>query len=259
MGYIQSGVTTDLAAVDKSSSALRVNLRPNEMTGSYRASFVSSAITWSNITAANAILFTFKNTGTGLCMIRSVQMGLQHITTGFSTTSRTGFSLYRVPTSFTQGTTGGTGYGSGQATALVNKKRTSQATSAASAVIYASGAGITGDTATSEDTTAFANIGMGGPAAVVTVLPYYGFIGSSGTGFPYPNNGFGAGGLRDFFQPYTPNYNGMDINNLSAYPLVLAGGEGFRVKNDVVYIGGTTGSGTGVIVVTVEWDEASTY
>ena len=261
MGYIQSGVTNDIVVVDRTPAAMRANLRPNEMTGSYRASLVSSSITWSSITAANGILYTFKNAGSGLCMIRSVQIGIQHTATGFTTTSRTGFSLYRVPTSYTQGTTGGTGYGSGQATALVNKKRTSMGTSAASVVMYASGAGITGDSATNEDTVAYAQVSMGGPAGVITVLPYYGFIGSAGSnGLPFPNNGLSGGGLRDFFQPYNPPYGGMDYGiNMSSYPLVLAASEGFRIKNDNAYIGGTTGAGTGVIVVTVEWDEATTY
>jgi hypothetical protein len=261
MGYIQSNVTNDLVVVDRTPAAMRSGLRPIEMTGSYRASLVTSSITWSGITSANGVLYTFKNTGSGLCMIRSVQIGIQHTATGFTTTSRPSFSLYRVPTSFTQGTTGGTGYGAGQSTALVNKKRTSMGTSAASAVIYASGAGITGDSATSEDATPYAQVILGGPAGVVTVLPHYGFIGSAGSnGLPFPNNGLSGGGLRDFFQPFVPPYSGMDYGiNLSSYPLVLAGSEGFRIKNDVAFIGGTTGSGTGVIVVTVEWDEATAF
>jgi hypothetical protein len=261
MGYIQSGASNDLVVVDRTPAAMRANLRPNEIVGSYRTSLVSSAITFSSITASNGVLFTFKNTGSNLCLIRSVQIGVQIITTGFTTTARQGFSLYRVPTSFTQGTTGGTGYGAGQGNSLVAKKRTSMPTSAASMVIYASGAGITGDTASTEDTSPYAQVALGGPAGVITVFPHYGFVGSAGSnGLPFPNNGLSGGGLRDFFQPYVPPYGGMDYGiNLSTYPLVLSGSEGFRIKNDNAFIGGTTGAGTAALVVSVDWDEASTY
>ena len=240
MGYIQSGVTNDLVVVDRTPAAMRATLRPNEVTGSYRASMVSSTITFSNITSANGILFTFRNTGSGLCLIRSVQIGLQIIATGFTTTGGSRFSLYRVPTSFSQGTTGGTGYGAGQSTAFVNKKRTSQSTSVASAVMYASGAGITGDTATTEDTVAYASVNLGTTASTVTTLP--------------------AAGLRDFFTAYNSASPGfIDQGNMAAYPLTLAASEGFRIKNDLAFINGTTGAGTAALVVSVEWDEATAY
>jgi hypothetical protein len=118
MGYIQSGVTNDLVVVDRTAAAMRVNIRPNEVTGSYRASLVSSTITFSSITSANGILYTFKNTGSNLIIIKSVKIGLQIIATGFTTTARPSFALYRVPTSFTQGTTGGTLFGVGGGTSI---------------------------------------------------------------------------------------------------------------------------------------------
>jgi hypothetical protein len=239
MGYIQSNVTNDLVVVDRTPAAMRATLRPNEMTGSYRTSLVSSTITFSGITAANGVLFTFKNTGTGLCLIRSVQIGLQIIATGFTTTGGSRFSLYRVPTAFTQGTTGGTGYGAGQSNTVVGKKRTSMGTTAASMVIYASGAGITGDTASTEDTTPLSSVTLGTTAATVTTLP--------------------SAGLRDFFQSHTPAYNAPDMGFMVGYPLALAQNEGFRIKNDLAFINGTTGAGTAALVVSVEWDEATAY
>ncbi len=240
MGYIQSNVTNDLVTVDRSTASMRATVRPNEITGSYRTSLVSSTITFSNITSSNGILFTFRNTGTGLCLIRSVQIGLQIIATGFTTTGGSRFSLYRVPTSFTQGTTGGTGYGAGQATTIVGKKRTSMPTTAASMVIYASGAGITGDTASTEDTVPYASVNLGTTAATVTTLP--------------------TAGLRDFFTAYNSASPGfIDQGNVSAYPLTLAANEGFRIKNDLAFINGTTGAGTTALVVSVEWDEATAY
>lgn len=240
MGYIQSGVANDLVVVDRTPAAMRATLRPNEVTGSYRASLVSSTITFSAISSANGILYTFKNTGSGLCLIRSVQIGIQIIATGFTTTGGSRFSLYRVPATFTQGTTGGTLYGVGGGTSISNKKRTSMGTSIASAVIYASGTGITGDTATTEDTVAFASVNLGGTAASVTTFP--------------------AAGLRDFFTAYNSASPGfIDQGNASGYPLTLAANEGFRIKNDLAFINGTTGAGTAALVVTVEWDEATAY
>lgn len=240
MGYIQSGVTNDLVVVDRTPAAMRATLRPNEVTGSYRASLVSSTITFSAISSANGILYTFKNTGNGLCLIKSVQIGIQIIATGFTTTARPSFSLYRVPATFTQGTTGGTQYGVGGGISISSKKKTSMGTSAASAVIYASSTGITGDTASTEDTTAFATVILGGAAASVTTFP--------------------AAGLRDFFTAYNSASPGfIDQGNASGYPLTLAANEGFRIKNNAAFIGGTTGGGTAALVVTVEWDEATAY
>lgn len=248
MGYIQSGVTNDLVVVDRTAAAMRATLRPNQVTGSYRASFITgtphttlaNTVTFSAVTSSNGILFTFKNSGSGLCLIKSVQIGIQIITTGFTTTARPSFSLYRVPTSFTQGTGGGTSYGVGGTISITGKKRTSMPTSEASAVMYVSGTGITGDTATTEDTTAFATVILGGAAASVTTFP--------------------AAGLRDFFTAYNSASPGfIDQGNASGYPLTLAADEGFRIKNDAAFIGGTTGAGTASLVVTVEWDEATAY
>jgi hypothetical protein len=239
MGYIQSGVTNDLVVVDRTAAAMRVNIRPNEVTGSYRASLVSSTITFSSITSANGILYTFKNTGSNLIIIKSVKIGLQIIATGFTTTARPSFALYRVPTSFTQGTTGGTLFGVGGGTSISNKKRTSMPTSVASAVIYASGAGITGDTASTEDATAFARVILGGAVSSVTTFP--------------------QAGLRGFFTEEKSADGPADMADMVGYPLVLAANEGFRIKNDAAFIGGTTGAGTAALVVMVEWDEATAY
>jgi hypothetical protein len=239
MGYIQSGVTNDLVVVDRTAAAMRVNIRPNEITGSYRASLVSSTITFSSITSANGILYTFKNTGSNLIIIRAVRIGLQIIATGFTTTARPSFALYRVPTSFTQGTTGGTLFGVGGGTSISNKKRTSMPTSVASAVIYASGAGITGDTASTEDATAFARVILGGAVSSVTTFP--------------------QAGLRGFFTEEKSADGPADMADMVGYPLVLAANEGFRIKNDAAFIGGTTGAGTAALVVMVEWDEATAY
>jgi hypothetical protein len=240
MGVINSGgaLPTQMA-VDPTNFSGRTTVRPNESTGSYRASLASGTITFSNVSAANGVLYTFKYTGTGVCLIRSVQIGLQIISSGLTTSGYVPFSLYRVPTSFTQGTTNGTGYGTGQSTALTNKKRTSQSSPNASIVIYnGTSTGITGDTATNEDSNRFASVVLGAAVSTVTTLP--------------------VDGLREMLHVQDKPYNNMAAN-YAAYPLLLAANEGFRIKNDAAYINGTTGSGTAALVVSVEWEEATAF
>jgi hypothetical protein len=240
MGVINSGGSLPtLMGIDPTNTAGRITLRPNEVTGSYRASVVSGTITFSNISGANGILYTFKYTGTGVCLIRSVQVGLQIIATGLTTTGYVPLSLYRVPTSLTQGTTNGTGYGTGQATALTNKKRTSHASPNASIVVYnGTSTGITGDSATNEDAVRYASVVLGAAVSTVTTLP--------------------VDGLRDMLQTQDKPYPNMAANYAS-YPLTLAANEGFRIKNDAAFINGTTGAGTAALVVSVEWDEATAF
>jgi hypothetical protein len=240
MGVINSGGTTQtLMAIDPTNSAGRATIRPTEVTGSYRASVNSGTITFSNISSANGVLYTFKYTGSGVCLVRSVQIGMLITATGLTTSGYCPFSLYRVPTSFTQGTTNGTGYGTGQATSLTNKKRTSQASPNASIIVYnGTSTGITGDTATSEDAVRFASVVLGAPVSTVQPLP--------------------VDGLRDMLMTQDKPYPNMAANYVS-YPLTLAANEGFRIKNDAAFINGTTGSGTAVLTVSVEWEEASAF
>jgi hypothetical protein len=126
--------------------------------------------------------------------------------------------LYIVRSSFTQGTTNGT-----LTTFSVNKKRTSLATPVASAVISTTTV-VTGDTVGAEDTVAYGHILLNMPATITTTP---------------------VDGLREFVGPY----------NASAYPLVLAQNEGFRIKNDTAF----PATGSGNLVVTVEWEEALAY
>ena len=240
MGVINSGGSLPtLMGIDPTHDAGRVTLRPAEVTGSYRASVVSGTITFSNISSANSILYTFKYTGTGVCLVRSVQVGLQIIATGLTTTGYVPLSLYRVPTTLTQGTANGAGYGTGQSTALTNKKRTSQASPSASIVVYSgTSSGITGDSATNEDAVRYASVVLGAAVSTVTTLP--------------------VDGLRDMLQTQDKPYPNMAANYVS-YPLTLAANEGFRIKNDAAFINGTTGAGTAALVVSVEWDEATAF
>jgi hypothetical protein len=213
MAVLQSGASTATMTVDPTLNAARVNLRPNEITGSYRASLVSGTIAAST---AAGVLYTFKYTGTGLCIVRSVQVGEQ-VTTAYTQGSMR-LGLYVVRSSFTQGTTNGT-----QTVFTVNKKRTSLATPNASAVIGTTTV-VTGDTVGAEDAVAYGHVLLNLPASITTT----------------PTDG-----LRDFIGPY----------NASAYPLVLAANEGFRIKNDTAF----AATGSGNLVVTVEWEEATAY
>jgi hypothetical protein len=214
MAIIQSGASSStLMTVDPTNLAARVTLRPNEATGSYRASLVSGTIAAST---AAGVLYTFKYIGTGVCIIRSVQIGEQ-VTTAY-TQGGVRFGMYIVRSSFTQGTTNGT-----QTTFSVNKKRTSQATPNASAVISTTTV-ITGDTTGAEDTVAYNHILLNMPALISTTP---------------------LDGLRDFINPY----------NASAYPIVLAANEGFRIKNDTAF----PATGSGNLVVAVEWEEVASY
>jgi len=213
MAVVQSGASTATMTVDPTLNAARVNLRPNEITGSYRSSLVSGTIAASTVAG---VLYTFKYTGTGVCIIRSIQVGEQ-VTTAYTAGSMR-LGLYVVRSSFTQGTTNGT-----QTVFSVNKKRTSQGTPNASAVI-ATTTVVTGDTVGAEDAVAYGHILLTLPATITTTP---------------------VDGLRDFIGPY----------NASAYPLVLAANEGFRIKNDTAF----AATGSGNLVVAVEWEEATAY
>ena len=218
MAIIQSGASADLLTVDPTFKAARVTLRPNEVTGSYRATAVSGSIAAST---AASVLFTFKYTASGsgtVAVLRRVSIAEQ-VTTLY-TQGGIRFSCYHTRATFTQGT--------GNATALTltsnnAKKRTSMASTGATAYICTT-LGITGDTASGEDSTPFATGGLDLPA-VVTTRPY--------------------AGLVDIYDGYSTN----------VYPIVFATTEGFRLKNDTAF----AAAGVGNLIVNIEWDEYATY
>lgn len=214
MALIQSGLSTNLATVDTTGS-IYTTIYPNVGVGAYQFTGVSGTIAAS--TAANSILFTFKNNGTNLMVIRRFSVGLQ-VTTAFTKGSLR-LSTYFVRTSFTQGTTNGTLI---TLTGNNGKKRTSQPTTNAVGYICTT-AGITGDTATGEDTTAFASAGLDLPAAIGNV----------------PTQG-----LYD-----------MIVHTDTEYPLVLAPQEGFRLKNDTAF----AATGSGNLIVNIEYGEVASY
>jgi hypothetical protein len=193
MALIQSGATTDLLTIDPTAKAARTTLRPNEVTGAYRWTAISGTI--AAATSAGGTLFTWKYGGTGVAVLRRIDVGLQ-VTTAYTQGSLR-ISSYFVRTAFTQGSTGGTVV---LLTGNIGKKRTSHPTTTVSAVICASSSVITGDTATGEDTSPFGSTLYTLPAAIGVVAP------------------------QTLYQ-----------DDPTDHPLVFAQNEGFRIKNDTTF------------------------
>jgi hypothetical protein len=127
--------------------------------------------------------------------------------------------LYPVRTSFTQGTTNGTLV---PLSGNIGKKRTSHPTTGVVSYICTT-TGITGDTATGEDTQPHATAVFDLPAAIGTV-------------------------------PTVGNWE-MAYQSTSQYPLILAPTEGFRIKNDIAF----AATGVSNLIVNLEYDEITTY
>lgn len=215
MAIIQSGQDTNLAQIE-TSNAIRTTIYPNYTSvGAYQFTAASGSIAAS--TAANSILYTFKNAGTNLVVLRRLSIGLQ--TTTAYTQGGIRFSSYFVRTSLTQGTTNGTLV---TLTGNNGKKRTSMTTTTAVAYICTT-TGITGDTATGEDTVPFSTAVLNLPATITT----------------------------------SPQTGLVDINLQidTEYPLVFAANEGFRIKNDTAF----AATGVSTFVVNVEYGEYTAY
>jgi hypothetical protein len=162
MALIQSGATTDLLTIDPTAKAARTTIRPNEVTGAYRWSATSGAIA---AATAAGILFTWKYTGSGVAVLRRIDVGL-NVTTAY-TQGGLKVSAYFVRTSFTQGSTNATAV---TLTGNNGKKRTSHLTTNASAFICTT-TGITGDTAAGEDATPWCYALLNQPANIGIVAP----------------------------------------------------------------------------------------
>lgn len=89
--------------VDATFRAARVTLRPAELIGYYSISGASGALTG---VAANGPVFSFRNTGSNLMLIRRVTIGFV-VTTAFTAAQGLDYQLFRA-NSFTASDTGGT-------------------------------------------------------------------------------------------------------------------------------------------------------
>lgn len=118
MAVIQGGTSGALAEVDATFKAQRVTIRPVELIGYHSIGGNSGALTG---VAANGAVFSLRNTGANLLLIRRVMIGFV-TTTAFTTAQGLAYSLIKA-TGFTASDTGGTAlYTAGQ-----NKHRTSMA------------------------------------------------------------------------------------------------------------------------------------
>lgn len=106
------GTTTE---VDTTFRAMRVTLRPVELIGYYTFGGVSGAMT---AVAANGPVFSLRNTGANLLLVRRISLGFL-TTTAFTTAQGLSYGLIRA-TGFTASDTGGTAL----FTAGQNKHRT---------------------------------------------------------------------------------------------------------------------------------------
>jgi len=214
MALIQSGLDSSLATVD-SSGSIYTTIYPNKVIGAYQWSATSGSIAAS--TAANSVLFTLKNGGTNILVLKRLSVGLQ-VTTAYTKGSLR-LSSYIVRTSFTQGATNGTLV---TLTGNNGKKRTSFPTTTAVGYICTT-TGITGDTATGEDTIPFGITNMDLPASIGNVP---------------------VTGLADLCTQLS-----------TEYPIVLAAGEGIRVKNDTAF----ALTGVSNLIVNLEYAEVASY
>ena len=215
MAIIQSGASDTTLTIETAFNSARVTHFPRTVVGSYIMSTATGAIAAS--TAANSVLWTFKNAGSNTVIIRQITVGLQ-ITTAYTKGSLR-LGAYVVRTTFTQGTTNGTLQ---TTTGNNGKKRTSHATSTAS--IYAcTTTGITGDTATGEDATPFAQVLLDLTAAISTQP---------------------VAGLAPMFQA-----------DPTEYPLILEPDEGLRIKNLTAF----AATGVSNLIVNIDYDEVTTY
>jgi len=169
--------------VDSTFRTLRVSLRPAELIGYYSVSGSSGALTG---VAANGPVWSFRNTGANLILVRRVSIGFV-TTTAFTTAQGLQYEMFRA-NSFTASDTGGTAL----FTAGQNKHRNSftNVTSAPD-IRIASTAALTAGTRTLE--TAGMGIAGGSSTAVGTSMPITDILEQDAGDYPFvlaQNEGF---------------------------------------------------------------------
>lgn len=196
MAIQAQGFSGTTAEVDATFRALRVSDRPQEAIGFYSFGGTSGLLT--GVAAAGPV-FSLRNTGSNLLVIRRVQIGFV-TTTAFTTAQGLAYGLLKA-TSFSASDTGGTAL----FTAGQNKNRTSFTNiTSAPDVRIASTAALTAGTRTLE--TVPLAVAAGSSTAVGTVMPLtsilphevgdYPFVLASNEGFIITNNiAMGAAGV----------------------------------------------------------------
>lgn len=229
MAIIQSGATTDLLTIDPTFKAARTTIKPIDYTGTsaqgsgaYRLHGISGSITQFPAVTATTSLFNFKFSGTGVAIIRRIQVGL--LSTVAYTQGAALFQLFPQRGSYTQGTTGGTAVViSGNNTKL----RTAMQSSLSTAYIATSGATAITESSTA-DTTPIASC-LVNINALISAQP--------------------LAGLVDLL-PTDP----------MSHPFILASGEGFKIGPYATGTSNAfPATGTSNFIVNVEWVEAAAY
>ena len=185
-----SGVGYSAANVDATLKALQVSFRPPEIIGAYRVATRSG--TWLATTAANSIVYSFRNPSDCVCVVQSVKLGLNTIAAG-ATTGTVSFSLYFTRGFLAADVTGGT---LSTAVGNNNKLDTSFDGNSLITIYTTTTAGITAGTGT-DDAQAVSNVIHNTPNTII--------------GQP----------AIDFF-----NFGAYNSG------MVLVSNEGFRIRND---------------------------
>ena len=200
MGFpISDGTIAGDAKVDSYFQALRVTLRPTQVLGWYSLGAQTGALT---LVAAGGAIFSMRNSGTNLMLIRQVGVGFI-ATTAFAAAQRVDYALV-VARTFTASDTGGTAI---SLTGNNGKHRTNLATPNSVDCRIATTAALTAGTKVL-DGNSQAQIG--------------GWVGAAGAGVPIDSD----------------NLLSHDAGD---YPLVLAPNEGFNIQNITVMGAGGVG------------------
>lgn len=190
MGFpLSDGTLAGDAKVDSYFQALRVSLRPTQVLGWYSLGAQTGPLT---LVAAAGAIFSFRNSGTNLMLIRQVGVGFI-ATTAFAAAQRVDYALF-VARAFTASDTGGTAIA---ITGNNGKHRTSLATPNSVDCRIATTAALVAGTKTL-DVNSQAQIGT--------------WVGAVGAGVAV-------------------NSNNLLAHDAGDYPLVLAPNEGFNIQN----------------------------
>lgn len=227
MALIQGNAGT-VAEVDGTAHrALRVASRPVEATGHYGLSVVTGTL--AAALAANAVVFSARWSAASLCIITSLKTRFLPLTpfTVATLTDHTSFDVV-MGTGFTASHTGGTAL---TMTGHSFKRRTSMATTSFTDLRIATTAALAG-------------------AAGLTLFPH-----PLAQSLRKGNRVNPAAATEETISPTT---DGIDVDIYvgdGMHPIVLAQNEGIIVRNRTVW----PAAGTGILMVAMDWAEATAY
>ena len=248
MAIIRSGRGDDIClAVDPTYDAVRTAVRAPEIGGSggyYRTTLLSGTIA---TLAAGSIIYAFQNPSTntgGLCVVNNVQIGFRAIAGDTSTSFVV--SLYATR-SYTVLDT----IGAASAPILKGDGMTSARATQMNALMRICNTGtIKGGTGT-DDSQPLSSIVFTHPGAISN-------LGLYSTPFFQQQAGTSSSGLSTLGGGSTGSGGAGGIGTW-IHPLVLAPGEGFRIRADTTPIDGIINTNTFVAYVDVDWFETTAF